>query len=127
MHQKIIAYIKRNSPISYDALNQRAVERGHNLAEFDYAMERVHRDKRIKVTSELLYTYQEPKVKAPGSHLTWLRKNYVPMTPENDGSGIDLDLSWMFLKTKEERDEYKALASGKPLYMVKSKRVHTRG
>ena len=127
MHQKIIAYIKRNSPISYDALNQRAVERGHNLAEFDYAMERVHKDKRIKVTSELLYTYQEPKVKAPGSHLTWIRHHYPPMTPENDGSGIDLDLSWMFLKTKEERDEYKALASGKPLYMVKSKRVHTRG
>lgn len=124
MHIKIIKYIKDHGPISYDALNRRAIERGYDLSEFDYAIERVHKDKRIKVTSELLYTYQEPQVEAVSSHTTWLNEHYPRY--EYEMPFPEIDYGFMFLKTKEERDEYKALASGRPLYMIQSKREYSR-
>lgn len=125
MKQLILNAIKKQ-PLTLEDLEARASKRGISLDELYAALEQVHRDKRIKRTvvgDTIKYTYEEPKPKDYTPHLTWLREHYPPMTPENDGSGIEADFSWLFLRTKEDRDAYKAAASGKPLYMVKKRLV----
>ena len=119
LKQRIISYIIKNAPVTIDTITAKATEQGYTELEVLTALEQVHKDKRIQQTTRgdtvvyTLYTHKEPK--AP-THLTWLRDHYPPMNSTNDGSGIDVgDLSWMFLKTKEERDAFKAEMSGKPV------------
>ena len=125
LHERIIAYVEKHYPSSYTALEGIVLSKGFTLEAFYAALERVHQDKRVIQTTrrgEIYYSpYIPPVATPPPSHLTWLDANYPPMTPENDGSGIDLDLSFLFIKTKKERDEFKALASGRPVYMSKKK------
>jgi len=98
-----------------------AQSKGFTELEVLTALDTVHKDKRITVTNlKAGVTYRPTAAKAvkePGSHLTWLRNNYPRMDETNDGSGIDIDLSWMFLKTREERDAYKAAVSGRPAHL----------
>ena len=119
LKDRLTTYILKTAPVTYDTLIRKATERGYTELEVLTALEQVHKDKRIKQTTKgdtivyKLATEREPK---PQTHLTWLRQNYPPMDNTNDGSGIDMgDLSWMFLKTKEERDAFKAEMSGKPV------------
>ena len=123
LKQRIIAYIIKNAPVTIDTIIAKATSKGYSELEVLNTLEQVHKDKRIKQTTRgdtvvyTLYTQKEPK---PQTHLQWIRDNYPPMNSTNDGSGIDIgDLSWMFLKTKEERDAFKAAMSGKPVYMKK--------
>ena len=130
LKQRIISYIIKNAPVTIDTITAKAAEQGYTDLEVLTALEHVHKDKRIKQTTKgdtvvyTLYTHKEPK--AP-THLTWIKNNYPPMDSTNDGSGIDVgDLSWMFLKTKEERDAFKAEMSGKPVGYAKSKCYNKR-
>jgi hypothetical protein len=126
----IIDTILRHERMTLTELESRATKRGLSLSELYSALEVVHRDKRIVRSvkqGEIVYTKYTHKPAASLSHLTWVRTNYPPMTPDNDGSGIDIgDLSWMFLKTKEERDAFKAEMSGRPVYNKRYDKFNTR-
>ena len=116
--EAIISRILTDQSVTLTQLEQRATERAVSLSDLYVALDKVHRDKRIKrgVRQGEVYYEPAPPPKTPTDHLTWLRQNYPPMDSTNDGSGIDLgDLSWMFLKTKEERDAFKTEMSGKPV------------
>lgn len=119
LHSRIIAYIEKYQPVTYAQLEARALERGYKLFDFEEAIQRVHKDKRIRVSAELFYTYAPPVVASPNPHLDWLRDNYPMMTTENDGSGIEADFSYLFL-TPEQLLEYKAKAKGMPVHMLKN-------
>jgi len=125
LHERIIAYVSNHYPLSMSALEGIVLSKGFTLDDLYTALERVHKDKRIVQSTrrgEVWYSpYIEPPTPPPQKHLEWIRANYPPMTPDNDGSGIDVgDLSWMFLRTKEERDAFRAEMSGRPVY-VKNK------
>jgi hypothetical protein len=116
----LVNRIIQDGEVTLTRFEHLANKRGVSLSELYSALDKVGRDKRIArkvLGGEVVYCKHVPKT--PTDHLRWVRENYPPMDETNDGSGIEIDLSWMFLKTKEERDEFKALASGKPLYMVK--------
>jgi hypothetical protein len=128
LNQRLITYILKAAPVTMDKLIDVATEKGYTLDEILTALEQVHKDKRITQTANTasVVTYKLATVKERPDHLAYIRNNYPPMTPENDGSGIDVgDLSWMFLKSKEERDAFRAEMSGRPVYMVKSKYAKT--
>ena len=123
LKQRVIAYIIKNAPVTIDTIIEQATSKDYPELQVLNTLEQVHKDKRIKQTTKgggivyTLYTHKEPKAL---THLQWIRNNYPPMDSTNDGTGIDVgDLSWMFLKTKEERDAFKAEMSGKPVYMKK--------
>jgi hypothetical protein len=115
----IVTRILKDGEVTLTQLENRAIERGLLLDDLYTALEAVHRNKSIARTvrqGEVVYMKKAPP-KSPTDHLAYIRNNYPPMTPDNDGSGIDVgDLSWMFLKTKEERDAFKAEMSGRPVY-----------
>jgi hypothetical protein len=128
LKQRLVAYILKAAPVTMDKLIDVATDKGYTLDEILTALEQVHKDKRITQTANTagVVTYKLATVKERPDHLAYIRNNYPPMTPDNDGSGIDVgDLSWMFLRTKEERDAFRAEMSGRPVY-VKNKYVHSR-
>jgi len=132
LRSRLTAYILKTAPVTLDKLTEVATAKGFTELEVLNALESVHRDRRIAQTANaagvITYTLAVAKTaKEPGSHLTYVRNNYPVMDETNDGSGIDIDLSWMFLKTREERDAYKAAASGRPVYNKNNgkKRYHT--
>ena len=120
---RITDYILKRTATTLTQLEGVVVSHGFTLDELYTALEQVHRNKSIARTvrqGEVVYMKKAPP-KSPTDHLAYVRNNYPPMTHENDGSGIDVgDLSWMFLKTKEERDAFKAEMSGRSVY-VKNK------
>ena len=120
----IITRILRDGHVTLTQLEHRATERGVLLSDLYSALDAVHRDKRIKrgVRGGEVYYEPAPPPKAPIDHLSWLRTNYPPMTPENDGSGIEIDLSFLFM-SPEEAKEYKAAAKGMSVHMLQSKYV----
>lgn len=101
-----------------DTVIEVATAKGYTELEVLNALESVHRDKRISYTANasgvVLYKLANAS-KPPTDHLKWVRENYPRMTPGNDGSGIDIELGWMFLKTKEERDAFMAEMKGGPV------------
>lgn len=121
---RLIAYITKKGLVDYDTLEKKATEAGYTPLDFEQAIEAVHRGKKVQqkvFQGKLVYSLVAPKVaKGPGSHLSWVRHNYPKMDSSNDGSGIEADFSYLFL-SPEELIEYKAAASGRPTYMVKSK------
>ena len=124
LKDRITTYIQNHHPIPYSKLLRVAQSKGYTEMEVLTVLDAVHKNKQITTKTrkdEIWYDITiAPPAPKPQTHLTWLRNNYPPMNSTNDGSGIDVgDLSWMFLKTKEERDAFKAEMSGKPLYMKK--------
>jgi len=121
--ERLTRYILNHHPITLDRLTEVAISKGFTELEVLEAMEQVHKDKRISVTNlKNGVTYRPAVTKAPKpmTHLTWLRDNYP--YPENFEMPFpEIDMSWMFLRTKEERDEYLAAAKGVPKHMVQSK------
>ena len=118
MKNAIINYIKKNQPISYDKIEARVIETGRDLFEFEEAMQQVHKDRRIKVTDKLVYSYKEPEKKSPNPGSDWLRNNYPRI--EYEMPFPEIDMSYLFLKPDEMR-AYLADAKGMPEYMLKSK------
>lgn len=127
---KILKTIENNSPITYSEIEERASKHGLVGDELDELLSIVGKDKRVRATArgnEIVYKWVKPVVKLPGSHLTWVRENYVPMNETNNADHpafADLDFSFLFL-SPEEKKQYDADAKGIPLYMVKSK--HRKG
>ena len=124
LKQRIIAYIIKNAPVTMDTVISEATAKGYTEAEVLTALDVVHRDKRLTQTANTagVVTYKLANAKkAPTDHLKWIKNNYPIMTPETDGSGIDIDMGHLFLKTKEERDAYLAEMKGRPVHMLKSK------
>lgn len=120
--ETLIKAIDKAGELSIDRIDAGAVKRGISMTVLDRALEVLHRNKHIKRTTKKGTIYYSikvaPKPKDPGSHLTWLREHYPPMTEENNGSGIDVDFSYLFLKP-DEMKEYKAAAKGMPVHMIK--------
>lgn len=102
----------------YSDIKTRASERNIEPDVLEDALRVLHRLPQIHRTvagGDVQYVWKEV-VKKPVtavSHVEWVRANYPPMTSANDGSGFDIDLSWMFLKTLEERQAYKEAAAGR--------------
>jgi hypothetical protein len=123
MHELIITRILNHGIVTLGELEDRATQRGLSLSELYTALDKVHRDKRIKRgvrQGEVYYEVMKPNTHF--DHLVWWREHYPPMDETNDGSGIDVDFSWLFLRTVEERDAYKAEAKGVPMYVYNKKR-----
>lgn len=118
MHELIITRILNQGMVTLTQLEARAVERGLLLSDLYAALDKVHRDKRIKrgvKGGEVYYIPTPPKAAAP-DHQAFVRNNYPPMTEDNDGSGIEADFSYLFL-TPEQLVEYKAAAKNMPTFM----------
>ena len=127
--KRIETYILKRNSTTLSELEGVVVSSGFTLDDLYQALESIHRNKRItrKVLGGEVTYLETPKPKTPGDHLRWWREHYPPMDETNDGSGIDVgDLSWMFLKTKEERDAFIAEMKGKPAYMIKSRHGNPR-
>lgn len=139
MFQLILKAIQNNSPITYSDLEARAVKRGLSLDELDDLLIRVHKDKRVKKTvkdDEIVYNWQEPKVKDPTPHLTWLRENYP--RPMKCTHGLEqtscsvcrpfpsIDMSWIVLSPDEMVEYKEQLNGGRPKYGKARKQNPTR-
>lgn len=114
---RIATFIIKQGGTTYRTIRESAFEKGIDMADLEEAFTLLHKNPmvhRTMVAGDVKYVIRpvvEKKV-TPSTHLAWVREHYPPMTSDNNGSGIDLDLSWMFLKTAEERDAYKAAVRG---------------
>jgi hypothetical protein len=118
--------IIQDGEVTLTRLEHLANQRGVSLSDLYTALETIHRDKRIArkvLKGEVVYT-PAPKPKLPGSHLSWTDKHY-PWPEKFVMPFPEIDVSFIFLKTKEERDAFKAEMSGRPVY-TKSKYVTAR-
>lgn len=124
--EAIVSRIFEDKEVTLSQLENRALERGISLSVLYDALATVHRDKRVKrgVRGGEVYYCVAPPPKSPTDHLKYVREHYPPMTAENDGSGFDIDLSFLFLKG-EALDKYKAAAKGRP-YVPKARYEHSR-
>lgn len=116
--EAIIARILQDKSVTLTELEQLASKRAVSLSDLYAALDKVHRDKRIKrgvKGGEVYYIPTPPKAAAP-DHQAFVRNNYPPMTPDNDGSGIDANFDYLFL-SPEAMKEYKAAAKNMPTFM----------
>jgi hypothetical protein len=118
----IITRILRDQMVTLSELEARASERGLLLSDLYAALAVVHRDKRIRRSvskGEVVYCKAPPKAEPP-DHQGWVRRNYPPMDATNDGSGFDVDYSYLFL-SPDALLEYKAAAKNMPKHMIQFK------
>ena len=133
--QLIINKILKDGEVTLSQLEHRATERGVSLSDLYTALEDVHRDKRITrrvLKGEIVYSPAVERTATVGSHVSWLTANYPH--PHQCDHGVryttcehcmpfpEISYAGLFLKTKEERDEYKAAATGRPVYLVSKKK-----
>ena len=120
--EKLVKRIAKDGEVTLDQLDASAVKHGIDMNVMDNALQRIHKLKNINRRTKkgtVVYSLQVIKPKSPTPHLDWVRDNYPPMTSSNDGSGIDMDFSYLFL-TPEEMEKYKAEAKGR-VYIPKKK------
>lgn len=115
---KIGKYIQTSRGCSFTEIKTRATKHSIPPDVLEEALRVLHRVPNVHRTvagGDVQYVWKEvvKKPVTPVSHVEWVRANYPPMTSENDGSGIDIDLSWMFLRTLEERQAYKEAVAGR--------------
>jgi len=110
LSNRIINYILKRDTTTLMQLEGVVLSKGFTLDDMFRALETVHRDKRIdyraNASGEITYRPAIAKTPKPNSHLAWLQDNYPRMDKTNDGSGIDIPMDHLFLKTKEERYRY---------------------
>lgn len=123
LQERIITYVtKVDALVSLEKLLTVTAAKGFSEGEVLAALSSIGNKLKTTVRGDTVY-YQVPPIKKPPiDHLTWVRHNYPRMTEETDGSGIDIDYSFLFLKTKEERDAYLAEAKGMPVHMLNNKK-----
>lgn len=121
---KIGKYIQTSRGCSFTEIKTRATKHSIPPDVLEEALRVLHRVPNVHRTvagGDVQYVWKEvvKKPVTPVSHVEWLKgsndqgvPNYPPMTSENDGRGFDIDLSWMFLRTLEERQAYKAAVRG---------------
>jgi hypothetical protein len=137
LHTLIINRILLDEGVSLSELEAKAETKGVCLQDLYTALDKVHKDKRIKRTvkgGEIHYTVAPPP-KTPVDHFKWVRENYIrPHHCEHQMEYTDCesckpfphwDLSWMFLKTKEERDAFMVEMKGRQA--VYNKKRYERG
>jgi len=113
----IVTRILQDGEVTLTQLENRAIERGLLLDDLYTALEAVHRNKSIARTvrqGEVVYMKKAPP-KSPTDHLAWVRANY-PWPDNFEMPFPEIDMSFLFLKTKEERDAFRAEMSGRPVY-----------
>ena len=133
--ERIIAYIQRNTPVTYDALEEVALSKGFTQYEFDTALTQVHKDPRVKTTTiagDIQYSVAPPK-KTPSFFVSTIP--YPEMTEKNNGQHeifAELTYDWLFL-TPEELEAYRdtinpwrAIQRRKLSYKQKSSNTSTR-
>jgi hypothetical protein len=128
LHERIIAYVSNHYPLSMSALEGIVLSKGFTIDDFYTALEKVHKDKRIVQSTrrdEVWYSpAPEPTVVKTPTHVEWLTTHY-PYPDNFEMPFPEINMSYLFLKTKEERDAFRAEMSGRPMYMVKSKYAKT--
>jgi len=139
LHERIIAYVEKHYPCSMTVLEGIVLSKGFTLEQFYAALEVVHKDKRIVQSvrrGEVHYSpYIAPPVVPPPSHTEWIKYNYP--RPHQCSHGVwyttcehcmpfpEISYAGLFLKTKEERDAFRAEMTGRPVYMLKSRHDRT--
>jgi hypothetical protein len=114
---RITDYILKRTATTLTQLEGVVVSHGFTLDDLYTALEQVHRNKSIARTvrqGEVVYMKKAPP-KSPTDHLAWVRANY-PWPDNFEMPFPEIDMSFLFLKTKEERDAFKAEMSGRPVY-----------
>lgn len=112
---KLVTQIDKEAELSLDAIDVRANRHGIEMRVLDRALELLHKNKHIERKTKkgtVYYSIKVIKKVGPGSHLIWLRTNYPIMTDSNNGSGLDMDFSHLFL-SPEDLDKYKAQVAGR--------------
>ena len=115
LKDRLIRYILKRSMTTLLELEGVVVRHGYTIDELYATLDAVHADKRIQynanASGEITYRPTVEKTKAPGSHLTWVHDNY-PHPKTFVMPFPDIDMSWLFLRSKAERDEYHAMMKG---------------
>lgn len=112
---KLVTYITTNPGCTYSGLLARAITHGLSEDTLLQALTLVHKNKAIKTSTsggEITYSLAMVKPITAISHVSWIKDHYPPMDSTNDGSGIDVDFSYLFLRP-EELEQYKAEAKGR--------------
>lgn len=123
LKSRIVKYIQGHEPITMDDIIDVATQKGFTQSDILTALDLVHKDKRITQTANAssVVIYKTATAKEPPTltHLSWVTQHYPWPDADWTEAFPEIDLGAMFLRTKEERDAYKAEASGRPLYMNK--------
>jgi hypothetical protein len=125
LSNRITDYVLGRSTTTLTELEGVVVSAGFTLDELYAALNQVHKNKAIRRTvrqGEVVYLKALPP-KEPGSHLSWTRTHYPPMDSTNNGSGFDIDYSYLFL-SPDALLEYKAAARNIPKHMIQSSHGH---
>lgn len=123
LSERIIKYIESHHPISYSKIVQVAQGKGFNEYQVSQALDKVAQNKSISTKvrkEEIWYDLITITPVSTPTHTSWLSKNY-PRPLHFEMPFPEIDMSWLFLKTKEERDAFKAEMSGRPVYMMNKK------
>jgi hypothetical protein len=124
LFERTIKYILAKKRVPLSDLESVATTKGYTVDELDTVLERIHRDKRIRQTvakGEIVYSPTPERSTTVATHLQWLDKNY-PRPDNFEMSFPEINMSYLFLKTKEKRDAFKAEMKGQPVYMYAKKR-----
>jgi len=108
LSNRIITYILKRNTTTLIELEGVVLSKGFTLNELYQALDTVHKDKRIdyKANASGEITYRPAIAKTPkaGTHLAWLRDNYVRMDETNNADHpafADLNFSFLFLSPEE--------------------------
>jgi len=121
LSNRIVNYILKQKDTTLSQLENVVVSHGFTLDDLYTALEQVHRNKSIARTvrqGEVVYMKKAPP-KSSTDHLAWVRANY-PHPDNFEMPFPEIEMSFLFLRTKEERDAFRAEMSGRPVY-VKNK------
>lgn len=121
----IIKRITELGTVTYDELQQRALEKGIELGIFENAMSRVHKKKTVlvkNVKGVLTYSIKPVVAAITPDHVTWCKTNY----PYPGKNGLpefvmpfpEWDVSYIFLNP-DELEEYKEAIRGGRVYKRK--------
>lgn len=119
LKDRITKYIIKNAPVLMTDLVRVATSKGYTESETLSVLTGIDRDKRIKVTTkgdDIVYGLASAKVSTVPTHVTWLTANYPWPPPEWTEAFPEIDMSHIFM-TRDEAKEYKAQASGRPVFM----------
>lgn len=122
LSKRVKEYILKRNGTTLTQLEGVVVSAGFSINELYQVLNTIHRDKSIRRSvqkGEVVYS-KMPEPKAPGSHLSWVTKNY-PWPDNFEMPFPEIDMSWLFLKP-EQMMEYKAAAKNMPVHMLQKRR-----
>lgn len=125
LQDRIVAYVTAsNGLVSLDKLLAVSTAKGFSENEVLQALERIGKKLKSTVKVGQVYYQGKPETKTPTDHLVWVTKNY-PWPEEFVMPFPEIDMSQLFLKTKEERDLFKSEMSGRP-FQYNKRRYETK-